>query len=152
MELENYFRRAVILFGLFFWMTAVSANTDHTTNETLLQKEHDWLKFASHLVQEAQSAQSDAVLFNKDVRESRARLRNTIQQSRHQKLATKHRELHSIMVVMDVLLKSAAACQTGGHIVCPVMLMTQLKKVLKNAYTKLDEVKQSSGNLNSGKS
>ena len=93
------------------------------------------------------AAAADAIQFNKDVRESRARLRKHIQQARNADLSPEHQQLHSQMLVVDVLLKSAAACQTAGHIVCPPMLMSQLRTVLKNAYSKLDEVKKISNNF-----
>jgi hypothetical protein len=47
------------------------------------------------------------------------------------------------MVLLDVLLKSAAACQTAGHIVCPPLLMSQLQTVMNNAKTNLESVRQS---------
>lgn len=143
-------RYAGILLGVLFWVTTGWANASISPATTSLEDESSWLNQATRLVLEAQSARADAAQFNKDVRESRARLRNIMQQSRNIKPASKHRELHSIMLVMDVLLKSAAACQTGGHIVCPPMLMSQLKTVLKNAYTKFDEVKQTSNSFNVG--
>ena len=142
-------RNTVILSVVLFWAITGWA---HAVAATSLEKEHDWLEEASQLVVQAQSSQSDAVQFNKDVRESRTQLRNMVQQARHVKLSAVHQELHSIMLVMGVLLKSAAACQAGGHIVCPPMLMSQLKTVLKNAYTKLDEIKQTSNNPNARKS
>lgn len=138
--------KTIFLLSALAWLTIVYANTPQPSGVIAMHDEHDWLNFATRLVNQAQGAQTDAVLFNKDVKKSRARLREIVQIRRNTKQATKHRELHSIMLIMDVLLKSAAACQTGGHIVCPPMLMSQLKTVLKNAHTKLDEVKQSSNN------
>lgn len=140
-------RYAGILFGVLFWLTTSSANAAISPAATPLEEERDWLDQATQLVNAAQSSQADAIQFNKDVRESRARLRKHIQQARNAELSPEHQQLHSSMLVVDVLLKSAAACQTAGHIVCPPMLMSQLRTVLKNAYSKLDEVKIISNNF-----
>lgn len=129
----------ILFFGVLLWLSATLANAI-THPATPLKKEQNWLDQATQLVIAARGSHTDAILFNNDVRASRASLRHIMQKARHLKLSTEHRQLHSTMLVMDVLLKSAAACQTGGHIVCPPMLMSQLKTVLKNAYTKLDEV------------
>ena len=137
-----------IFFATFVWLSTALANTTVTTDT--LKEENNWLNEAARLVTAAQGARTDATLFNKDVRESRANLRTIIQADRHNKLSPQHRQLHSTMLVMDVLLKSAAACQTAGHIVCPPMLMSQLKTVLANAYTNLDEAKTDSTKINVG--
>lgn len=133
-------RFAEILVGALLWVATGWVNAAIHSPATSLDEESNWLEQAARLVAEAQSARADAVQFNKDVRNSRTQLRKIIQQGRNEELPQAHRELHSIMLVMDVLLKSAAACQTAGHIVCPALLMSQLKTVLKNSYTKLDEV------------
>jgi ABC-type molybdate transport system permease subunit len=41
------------------------------------------------------------------------------------------------MVVLDALLKSAAACQTVGKIVCPATLMSQLHTTLASVHRNL---------------
>jgi len=115
-------------------------------------KEESWLKQASILVLAAQGTHADATQFNKDVRESRAQLRGYMQQARKTRLSKEHRQLHSTMVLLDVLLKSAAACQTAGYIVCPPLLMIQLKTVLKNAYANLENFKQTLNKTNTGTS
>ena len=140
--------KKILLFGIVFWLSTALANATPLPTATSLKKERDWLEQAAQLVLAAQGAHADATLFNKDVRESRASLREIMQQARNIELSIQHRQLHSTMLVMDVLLKSAAACQTGGHIVCPPMLMTQLKTVLKNSYTKYDEVMVASSDAN----
>lgn len=136
-----------LLFGLLFWLSTALANTTPIPDATSANKEHSWLDQATRLVLAAQGGQTDATLFNEDVRASRAGLREIMQQARHMELSPQHRQLHSTMLVMDVLLKSAAACQTAGHIVCPPMLMSQLNTVLKNSYAKLDVVKATSNNV-----
>jgi len=140
-----------LLFGLLFLLSTALANTTPIPDATSANEEHFWLDQATRLVLAAQGGQTDATLFNEDVRASRAGLREIMQQARHMDLSPQHRQLHSTMLVMDVLLKSAAACQTAGHIVCPPMLMSQLKTVLKNSYAKLDEVKATSNNANISK-
>ena len=137
-----------IFFVAFVWLSTTLANTTVTTDS--LKEENNWLNEAARLVAAAQGARTDATLFNEDVRKSRASLRVIIQATRHTKLSPQHRQLHSTMLVMDVLLKSAAACQTAGHIVCPPMLMSQLKTVLANAYANLDEAKTDSTKVNVG--
>lgn len=141
-------RYAGILFGALFWATTGWADMAMSPASTALEEELDWLDQAAQLVRAAQGGRTDAVQFNKDVRESRARLRKLIQQSRNAELPSAHRQLHSSMLVVDVLLKSAAACQTAGRIVCPPLLMSQLRTVLKNTYSKLGEIKQTSNNFN----
>lgn len=113
----------------------------HATSKTVLQEEL-WLNQASVLIKQAETARADAKQFNQDVRDSRARLREYIREAKNAELSAEHRALHSTMVLLDVLLKSAAACQTAGHIVCPPLLMSQLKTVKKNAYANLEKIKQ----------
>jgi hypothetical protein len=105
-------------------------------------EEAQWLERANQLIAEAERGRAQATQFNLDVRDSRTQLRQVIQQDRAVDLSAEHRALHSNMVLLDVLLKSAAACQTAGYIACPPLLMSQLKTVMKNAYTNLDKVKQ----------
>ena len=126
----------VFLWPIFFW-----SNLALPDSITVISEEN-WLDQASSLILAAQSAKTDARQFNKDVRESRVRIRKIMQQARKVKLSAEHNALHSTMVLLDVLLKSAAACQTAGYIVCPPMLMTQLKIVQKNCYANLEKVKQ----------
>ena len=139
-------RYTKLLFGLLFWLSTALANTTPITDAASVNEEHSWLDQATRLVLSAKGGQTDATLFNEDVRASRADLRKIMQQARHMELSPQHRQLHSTMLVLDVLLKSAAACQTAGYIVCPPMLMSQLNTVLKNSYAKLDEVKVTSYN------
>jgi hypothetical protein len=141
-------RYATILFGVIIWLSTALATTSLPSAAMLLKEENDWLDQTARLVLAAQGAHADARLFNEDVRASRADLRKIMQKARHMELSPQHRQLHSTMLVLDVLLKSAAACQTGGHIVCPPMLISQLKTVLKNSYAKLDEVRAPSNNVN----
>jgi hypothetical protein len=37
-----------------------------------------------------------------------------------------------------VLLKTSSGCQSGGHVVCPPGLLSQLRTVLKNTYINLE--------------
>jgi hypothetical protein len=143
-------RYARILSGVFLWTLTVLANAASSSGTTLLEDEREWLVQAAHLVQLAQSGKAEAVQYNKDVRESRAQLRQHIQHNNKQELSQQHRQLHSMFLILDILLKSAAACQTAGHIVCPPLLMSQLNTVLKNAYAKLDEIKASPNTSGSG--
>ena len=127
-----------------FWVVIAWANPAISSATILVEDERDWLDQAARLVDIAQSGQAEAIQYNKDVRESRAQLRLHIQKTNNVDLPPAHRQLHSTLLVMDVLLKSAAACQTAGHIVCPPLLMRQLKTVLKNAFSKLDEIEGNS--------
>ena len=114
--------------------------------------EEAWIQQADVLVLSAQSSHTDATLFNKDVRSSRSKLRKILQQARKNRLSDELRRLHSTMLLLDVLLKSAAACQTAGYIVCPPMLMIQLKTVLKNSQENLQIFNQSLEQSSTGKS
>ena len=137
-------RARILLWLSLSWMAMAGIGAVLGSDLTVME-EARWLERASQLITQAESAQADASQFNLDIRESRAQLRQVVQQARAADLPEEHRALHSNMVLLDVLLKSAAACQTAGHIICPPLLMVQLKTVLKNAYTNLDKVKQAHG-------
>jgi hypothetical protein len=134
--------------GLLFWMITAWANAAMSPAAALLEGERGWWDQAAILVQIAESGRAEALPFNKDVRELRAQLRKHIQQARNVEISPVHQQLHSTMLIMDVLLKSAAACQAASKIVCPPLLMIQLKTVLNNAYSKLDEIEEASNNFN----
>ena len=137
-----------ILFGVFLWIVTAWVNAAVFPTATLLEDERGWWDQAAELVLIAESGRAEAVPFNKDVRELRAQLRKHIQQARNTDISSEHQQLHSTMLVMDVLLKSAAACQAAGKIACPILLMKQLKTVLKNGYSKLDGIAETSNNFN----
>lgn len=126
---------------MLFWVTIAWPNIAFPASTPALEEEI-WLEQAGILVQAARSAYADATQFNIDVRKSRTQLRKTMRQVQNTQLSTELRNLHSTMLLLDVLLKSAAACQTAGHIVCPPLLMAQLKTVLENNYANLDKVKK----------
>jgi hypothetical protein len=136
-----------ILLGVIFWMVTAWANAAMSPAATLLEGERGWWDQAAILVQIAESGRAEAIPYSNDVRKLRAQLRKYIQQAKNVEISSEHRQLHSTMLIMDVLLKSAAACQTAGYIACPVLLMSQLKMVLKNGYAKLDEIEESSNNF-----
>ena len=106
----------------------------------VLETERGWIEEAGRLVEAAGTSSADAAGFNRAVRDSRAVLRKLVNEARQRELAADHRQLHSNMILLDVLLKSAASCQEGGRIVCPAMLMVQLKAVLKNTRNQYQQV------------
>lgn len=105
-----------------------------------LETERGWIEEAGRLVEAAGTSSADATGFNRAVRDSRAALRKLVNEARQRELAADHRQLHSNMILLDVLLKSAASCQEGGRIVCPAMLMVQLNTVLKNTRNRYQQV------------
>ena len=131
--------------------TLIFSNLTAAASPTQL-KEEGWLNQASLLVDAAKGSNTAATQFIKDVRESRTQLRKIMLSARNVPLTSEHRALHSTLVLLDVLLKSAAACQTAGYIVCPPMLMSQLNTILKNAYQNLDKTKSKLIESTAGKS
>lgn len=142
----------VIFFGIILCLTLAWATNALSSTTTSLKIENNWLDQASLLVLAAQQSDTDAQQFNKEVRTSRAQLRQLMQQARQKKLSSELRQLHSSMLLLDVLLKSAAACQTAGYIACPPLLISQLKTVLKNAYANRDRVEQALNQSKAGQS
>lgn len=87
------------------------------------------------MVQLAGTSNADAAQFQRDVLASRKQLRTLMPPgpiffSGGNKPPSPRQQLLSSMVVLDALLKSAAACQTVGKIVCPATLMSQLHTTL----------------------
>lgn len=99
--------------------------------------ERAWTERAEVLVDQAATGRADGRVYTQDVRAHRADLRNLMRNSGNN-LPPEHKQLHMSMVLVGVLLKTAAGCQTGGHVVCPVSLMNQLRAVLKNTFIKLE--------------
>jgi hypothetical protein len=99
--------------------------------------ERDWVDQATVLVERAATGRADGKRYTEDVNAHRADLRELMQRSAKD-LPQAHRQLHMSMVLLGVLLKTAAGCQSGGHVVCPASLMSQLRTILKNTYINLD--------------
>lgn len=120
-----------ILFSAVFQLSDAGAYPNEMTEERL------WVDRAAILVDKAATGRADGKRFTIDVKAHRADLR-ALMQSSGKDIPQQHRQLHMSMVLLGVLLKTASGCQTGGHVVCPASLMTQLRTVLKNTYLNLD--------------
>lgn len=105
--------------------------------------ERAWVEEAERLVEAAATGRADAAVFQQRVQANRTKLRRMMPSggafhSEASNIMPEKRQLLSSMVVLDALLKSAAACQTRGRIVCPATLMMQLRTSLKNTYANLE--------------
>lgn len=96
-----------------------------------------WIDSAALLVERAATGRAEGKRFTKDVKAQRADLRELMQSSGTD-IPEARRQLHMSMVLLGVLLKTASGCQSGGHVVCPPGLLSQLRTVLKNTYINLD--------------
>lgn len=99
--------------------------------------ERDWIDRVTVLVDRAATGQADGKTYTEEVKAHRADLW-ALMRSSGTDLPQAHRQLHMSMVLLGVLLKTAAGCQSGGHVVCPASLMSQLRVILKNAYINLE--------------
>jgi hypothetical protein len=120
-----------VLFCVVAWSPVVAADPGGFTEERA------WIDRATALVDIAATGQADGKTYTQDVRAHRADLR-ALMQGTGTDAPEARRQLHMSMVLMGVLLKTAAGCQSGGHVVCPASLMFQLRTVLKNTYIKLE--------------
>lgn len=100
-----------------------------------LDREAQWVERAAELVQAAGSRQADAVEFNRDVAEMRSELGALVRGD-----TAGPQALYQQMVLMVALLESAAACQSGGRIVCPVELMLQMNNQIRQLKAHLGEL------------
>lgn len=121
----------VILFSAASLLSDAGADPGGVTEERL------WIDRAEMLVERAATGRSEGKSFTRDVKAQRADLRK-LMQSRGKDIPEAHRQLHMSMVLLGVLLKTSAGCQSGGRVVCPVGLLSQLRTVLKNTYINLD--------------
>ncbi len=126
--------RSMIPVALF---CAVILFSDAEANPGKVTVERDWIDQATVLVERAATGWADGKRYTEDVKAHRADLRELMRSSGTD-LAQAHRQLHMSMVLLGILLKTAAGCQTGGHVVCPPSLMIQLRAVLKNTYINLE--------------
>jgi len=99
--------------------------------------ERRWVDRAALLVERAATGRAEGKKFTKDVKAQRADLRELMRGSGAD-IPDVHRQMHMSMVLLGVLLKTSAGCQTGGRVVCPVGLLSQLRTVLKNTYINLN--------------
>jgi hypothetical protein len=98
--------------------------------------EKSWIAQAEKLVVTVTTTTPDAVEFRRDVRTSRAQLRQLVRTSGKQ-VSTDRQQLHETMILLDALLDAAAKCQSGNVIVCPPFLVQGLNAQLKNAHNQL---------------
>ena len=116
---------------------------DATNVGAKLTPERAWVEEASRLVQLAGTSNADAAQYQRDVLASRRQLRALMPpgpiffSGGSNKSPSPRQQLLSSMVVLDALLKSAAACQTVGRIVCPATLMSQLHTTLASVRSNL---------------
>jgi hypothetical protein len=115
---------------------------DATNAGTKQSPERGWVEEAGRLVQLAGTSNADAAQFQHDVLASRKQLRTLMPPgpiffSGGNRTPSPRQQLLSSMVVLDALLKSAAACQTVGRIVCPATLMSQLHTTLASVRSNL---------------
>ena len=116
---------------------------DATAVKTKMVPERAWVEEASRLVDLAGTSSADANQYRRDVEKSRRELRALMPpgpnyySSGTDKSLSSRQQLLSSMVVLDALLKSAAACQTAGRIVCPASLMSQLHGTLASVRSNL---------------
>ena len=119
-----------ILFSAASLLSDAGADPGRVTEEQL------WIDRAAILVERAATGRAEGKRFTIDVKAQRADLRELMQSS-GKDIPEAHRQLHMSMVLLGVLLKTSAGCQSGGRIVCPVGLLSQLRTVLKNTYINL---------------
>jgi hypothetical protein len=120
-----------ILFSAVSLLSDAGAYPEEVTGERL------WIDHAATLVERAATGRAEGKRFTNDVRARRADLRELMQRSGTD-IPEARRQLHMSMVLLGVLLKTASGCQSGGHVVCPPGLLSQLGIVLKNTYINLD--------------
>ncbi len=120
-----------ILFSAVSLLSDAGAYPEEVTGERL------WIDHAATLVERAATGRAEGKRFTNDVRARRADLRELMQRSGTD-IPEARRQLHMSMVLLGVLLKTASGCQSGGHVVCPPGLLSQLGTVLKNTYINLD--------------
>ena len=119
------------LFSVLFLLSNVDADPGEVIGERF------WIDRAAILVERAATGRAEGKSFTKDVKTQRADLRQMMQAA-GKDIPEAHRQLHMSMVLLGVLLKTSAGCQSGGRVVCPVGLLSQLRTVLKNTYINLD--------------
>ena len=136
----------------------LSAYGNDATNVGAKQSpERAWVEEADRLVQLAGTSNADAAQYKRDVLASRKQLRALMPPgpnfySGENRLPSPRQQLLSRMIVLDALLKSAAACQTVGRIVCPATLMSQLHTTLASVRSDLDAYEATLTTTSSGKS
>ncbi len=124
--------------------------------ETKQGPERAWVEEASRLVQLAETSDADAAQYQRDVLASRRKLRAlmppgpTYYSEGGNKSLSSRQQLLSSMVVLDALLKSAAACQKVGRIVCPASLISQLRKTLVSVRSNLGAYEATLATTSSG--
>jgi hypothetical protein len=125
-------------------LTSTAYGDDATAIKTKMSPERAWVDEAGRLVDLAGTSSADATRYRRDVQASRGKLRALMPpgpnyySSGANKSQSSRQRLLSSMVVLDALLKSAAACQTAGRIVCPASLMSQLHATLASVRSNLD--------------
>jgi len=124
-------------------LTSSAYGNDATAVKTKMSPERAWVEEAGRLVDLAGTSSADAARYRRDVLASRGKLRalmppgpNYFSSGTNTSLSSRQ-QLLSSMVVLDALLKSAAACQTAGRIVCPASLMSQLHATLASVRSNL---------------
>jgi hypothetical protein len=126
-----------------FGVLTLSAYGNNATNARAKQgPERAWVEEADRLVQLAGTSNADAAQYKRDVLASHKQLRALMPPgpvffSGGNSAPSPRQQLLSKMVLLDALLKSAAACQTAGRIVCPATLMSQLHTTLTNVRSDL---------------
>ncbi|MDH3310357.1 MAG: hypothetical protein OEM95_06710 [Gammaproteobacteria bacterium] len=125
-------------------LTSLAYGNDATNVGIKQGPERTWVEESSRLVQLAGSSKADATQFQRDVLANRKQLRTLMPpgpiyfSGGSNKSPSSRQQLLSSMVVLDALLKSAAACQTAGKIVCPATLMSQLHTTLASVRSNLN--------------
>ena len=129
---------------------------DATVAVTKKGPERAWVEEAGRLVQLAGTSNADAAQYRRDVSASRKQLRalmppgaNYFSNGSNKSLSSRQ-QLLSSMIVLDALLKSAAACQTAGRIVCPATLMSQLHSTLASVRSNLGAYEATLAETSSG--
>lgn len=139
-----------------FGTLTLSAYGNATNAGTKQCPERAWVEEASRLVQLAGTSKADAAQYQRDVLASRRQLRALMPpgpvyfSDGSKKSPSPRQQLLSSMVVLDALLKSAAACQTVGRVVCPATLMSQLHATLASVRSNLDAYEATLATTSSG--
>lgn len=97
--------------------------------------ERAWVDGAEALVAAARS-HAEASRFQQDVQAHRERLRHIVRLAGPTPPPAR-RELHTAMILLNALLKSASDCHRGGRIVCPADLMRQLEAQVQTVRARL---------------
>lgn len=110
--------------------------------------ERAWIDGAEKLVAAARS-HANANKFQQDVQAHRERLREIVRLAGPTPPPAR-RELHTSMILLNALLKSASDCHRGGRIVCPADLMRQLDAQVQAARAQLQALEQTAGSRSRG--